>query len=228
MLNVRDWLKSRCDFFSHLSSQTLPKGLWSPRSPYSDPTHILKPSSNMLSQSPPWSQPVIINLRPLSTHDTILFFSQDLYIFSSPMLSAICKYSSPSKIPDLWSVFTLRRPWLDRNVSLMWVAITYLYFPNCRLQHKVQHFWECSSFQFSVLYCASSAAWADKSLLQKAGSNPICSPCSVAIYMTSALSLGKYPDILAQLFWQQQLLPYGLHMSPEKISFLGFLLVVGT
>lgn len=122
----------------------------------------------------------------------------------------------------------LRRPWLCRNVSMMWAAITYLYFPNCPLQHKVQHFWECSSFHFSVIYCAGSTAWADKSPLQKAGSNPIRSPSSVAIYMTSSLSLGKYPDILVQLFWQQQFLPYGVHMSPEKISFLGFPPVAGT
>ena len=106
--------------------------------------------------------------------------------------------------------------------------ITYLLFPDCPLQYKVQHFWECSSFPFSVIYCAGSAAWADKSPLRKAGSNPICSPCSVAIYMTSSLSLGKYPDILAQLFWQQQFLPYGVHMSPEKISFLSFLPLAGT
>lgn len=50
------------------------------------------------------------------------------------------------------------------------------YFPNCPLQHKVQHLWECSSFHFSVIYYADSVAWADKSPLQKAGSNSICSP----------------------------------------------------
>lgn len=54
------------------------------------------------------------------------------------------------------------------------------------------------------------------------GSNSVCSPCSVAVYMTSSLSLGKYPDILAQLFWQQQFLPYGVHVLPEKISFRSF------
>lgn len=121
----------------------------------------------------------------------------------------------------------LRRGWSSRNGREQWAAITCLYFPNCPLPHKVQHFWECSSFHFSVIYYTDSAAWADKSPLQKAGSNLICSPCSLAIYMTSSLSLGKYPDILAQLFWQQQFLPYGVHMSPEKISFPSYPPVAG-
>lgn len=81
------------------------------RSPYPGPTHILKPNSNMLCQSPFSSHIVEINLPPLSPHGNIVpptkihvFF---FLIFPAELLLAMCTCSSPSRTSDPRSVFML-------------------------------------------------------------------------------------------------------------------------
>lgn len=163
------------------------------------------------------------------------FFSSKTYFFflSAILLLAIYIFSSPLTMSDPWSIITLvysGRDWgchgwvemqeCSGQLSLISISLNAHYNIKYSISENVAHFL-LVLFTMPVLLPGLTNC-------PPKGSNSICSPCSVAVYMTSSLSLGKYPDILAQLFWQQQFLPYGVHVLPEKISFRSFVLVAGT
>lgn len=164
-----------------------------------------------------------------------IFFSSKTHFFFllAILLLAICVFSSPPTMSDPWSIITLVysgcdwrcHGWVEmqecnRQLLLISISINAHYNIKYRISENVAHF-------FLVLFTMPVLLPGLTNCPPK-GSNPISSPCSVAVYMTSSLSLGKYPGILAQLFWQQQFLPYGVHVLPEKISFRSFVLVAGT